>query len=100
MVAGGTGGAGTLACAFFCANGVAAADLFAPLDPLVGALATGLPVLSDVLLSAVASRLPAPSGTAAPGCRAIGLSEVVPLMLKFYRDGAPHAPPRRASAPH
>jgi hypothetical protein len=30
----------------------------------------------------------------------MGLSEVVPLMLKFYRDGAPHAPPRRASAPH
>ncbi len=30
----------------------------------------------------------------------IGLSEVVPLMLKFYRDAAPHARPRRAPAPH
>ena len=89
MVAGATGGAGILACAFFCANGVAAADLSAPPDALVGVLAPGLPVLSDVLF-----------GVLAPGCRAMGLSEVVPLMLKFYRDGAPHAPPRRASAPH
>ena len=89
MVAGATSGAGTLACAFFCANGVAAADLFAPPDALVGTLVAGLPVLSDVLF-----------GVLAPGCRAMGLSEVVPLMLKFYRDGAPHAPPRRASAPH
>jgi len=87
VVAGGTGGAGTLACAFFCANGVAAADLSAPPDPLVGV--AGLPVLSDVLF-----------GVLAPGCRAMGLSEVVPLMLKFYRDGASHVPPRRASAPH
>ena len=89
MVAGGTGGEGTLACAFFCANGVGAADLSAPPDALVGTLVAGLPVLSDVLF-----------GVLATGCRAMGLSEVVPLMLKFYRDGAPHAPPRRASAPH
>jgi len=100
MVAGATGGAGTLACAFFCANGVAAADLSAPPDPLVGALVAGLPALSDALFSAGASRLPAPSGVVAPGCRAIALSEVVPLMLKFYRDAAPHVPPRRASAQH
>jgi hypothetical protein len=57
----------------------------AGLTALVGALVTGL---SE------------PPGTAAPGCRVIGLSEVVPLMLKFYRDAAPHAPPRRAPAPH
>jgi len=42
----------------------------------------------------------APFGVLATGCRAIGLSEVVPLMLKFYRDATAHARPRRASAPH
>ena len=89
MVAGATSGAGTLACAFFCANGVAAADLFAPPDALVGTLVAGLPVLSDVLF-----------GVLAPGCRAMGLSEVVPLMLKFYRETTQHARPRRAQAPH
>ena len=83
MVAGAAGGAGTLACALFCANGVAAADLSAPPGVLVGAAAPGLPVLSDVLFSAVAT-----------GLSPIGLSEVVPLMLKFYRDATLRARPR------
>ena len=39
-------------------------------------------------------------GAVATGLSPVGLSEVVPLMLKFYRDAAPHAPPRRISAPH
>jgi len=87
VVAGATGGAGTLACALFCANGVAAADLSAPPDAPMGALAPGLPELVGALITGLSE----PSGTAALGWRPIGLSEVVPLMLKFYRDAAPHA---------
>ena len=86
VVAGATGGAGTLACALFCSNGVAAADLSAP-DAPAGALVAGLTALVGALVTALSE----PLGTAVPGCRAIGLSEVVPLMLKFYRDAAPHA---------
>ena len=96
VVAGATGGAGTLACAFFWANGVAPADLSAPPDAPMGALAPGL----TVLVGALVTGLSEPPGAAAPGCRAIGLSEVVPLMLKFYRDGALRARPRRAHSPH
>ena len=33
-------------------------------------------------------------GAVATGLSPVGLSEVVPLMLKFYRDAAPHARPR------
>jgi len=73
------------------------ADLSALLDAApVGALVAGL----TALVGALVTGLSEPPGTAAPGCRAIGLSEVVPLMLKFYRDAAPHAPPRRTPAPH
>ena len=39
-------------------------------------------------------------GAVATGLSLVGLSEVVPLMLKFYRDAVPHAPPPRISAPH
>ena len=95
-MAGATSGAGTLACALFCSNGVAAADLSAPPDAPAGALVAGL----TALVGALVTGLSEPLGTAVPGCRAIGLSEVVPLMLKFYRDAAPHAPPRRTPAPH
>ena len=80
VVAGATSGAGTLACAFFCANGVAAADLFAPPDALVGTLVAGLPVLSDVLF-----------GVLAMSCRAMGLSESRTAHAEICRDGAPHA---------
>jgi len=83
VIAGATGGAGNPACAFFCANGVAVADLSAPPDALIGARAPGLPVLSDALFSAVASRLPTLFGAVATGLSPIRLSEDVPPMLKF-----------------
>jgi len=70
VVAGATGGAGTLACAFLCVTGVASADL---------------PALPNALFGAVASRLPALFGVLGAGLSPIGLSEVVPLMLKFYK---------------
>ena len=56
------------------------ADLSALIDAPVGALVAGL----IALVGAVVTGLSEPPGAAAPGCRAIGLSEVVPLMLKFY----------------
>ena len=95
VVAGATGGAGTLACVFFCANGVAA-----DLPALLGALTPVLLAASDALLSAAVSRLLALSGTLATGLAPTGLSEVVPLMLKFYRRAEPHACPGSAPAPH
>jgi hypothetical protein len=73
------------------------ADLSALLGAApVGALVAGL----TALVGALVTGLSEPPGAAAPGWRPIGLSEVVPLMLKFYRDAAPHAPPRRTRAPH
>ena len=57
----------------------------ADLSALFGVPALGLPALFGALVT---------------GLSPVGLSEVVPLMLKFYRDVALHAPPRRISAPH
>jgi len=85
VVAGATGGAGTLACAFLCVTGVASADLPALPDALIGALTPGSLPLPNALFGAVASRLPALFGVLGAGLSPIGLSEVVPLMLKFYK---------------
>src|SRR5579864_4432877 len=73
----------------------AGADLSPPLDAPVGALVAGLTALVGAVLTGVS----APSGAEGPGCRAIGLSEVVPLMLKFYSEWRAHARPRRTCVP-
>jgi hypothetical protein len=92
----------------FCGAGVADVPAASgdAADVLGGAVARGagagadLSTLLDALFGALTTGFAALFGTAVPGCRAIGLSEVVPLMLKFYRDAAPQAWPRRGCAPH